>query len=108
MTSIIYEMLRKTRQGNTTQQKEKATQYIPPKVGQRKISSAVHASLKIIIQLGFQPMAKNPPYLLTLYVLSQVHLHVHCASLEQFLLCVFIVCEILLSVYTVHISVYIH
>ena len=42
------------------------------------------------------------------YVLSQVHLHVDCASLEQFLLCVFIVCEIILSVYTVHISVYIH
>ena len=55
---------------------------------------------KIKIQL-FQPMAKNPPYLQTLYVLSQVHLHVHCASLEQFLLCVFIVCEIILSVYTV-------
>ena len=61
----------------------------------------------IKIQL-FQPMAKNPPYLQTLYVLSQVHLHVHCASLEQFLLCVFIVCETILSVYTVRISVYIH
>ena len=31
MTLVIHEMLRKTRQGNTTQQKDKATQHNLPK-----------------------------------------------------------------------------
>ena len=40
LTLIIHEMLRKTRQGNTTQQKDKATQHNSPKaiIFQRKIS----------------------------------------------------------------------
>ena len=40
MTLVIYEMLRKTRQGNTTQQKDKATQHNLPRAVtfQRKIS----------------------------------------------------------------------
>ena len=40
MTLIIHEMLRKTRHGNTAQQKDKATQHNSPKAGffQRKIS----------------------------------------------------------------------
>ena len=42
MTSVIHEMLRKTRQGNTTQQKDKATQHNSPKavIFQRKNSAS--------------------------------------------------------------------
>ena len=42
MTLIIHEMLRKTRQGNTTQQKDKATQHNSPKavIFQRKLAAS--------------------------------------------------------------------
>ena len=50
MTLIIHEMLRKTRQGKATQQKDKATQHNSPNAAKRKLAASGGTHMNVTVE----------------------------------------------------------